>query len=347
MTKRNNTITYLKGLAMMLVVLGHAECSWTLLILITSFLRMPLFFMMSGYCFKERYLQNFREYMMKRIKGLYKPFVKWNLIFIAFHNLFVYLHIYDPIFGDRYFGMKDFLHYAQLTVFQMRGVEPLLGGYWFLNALFIGSILSWLVLRYIKRVEIALLITILITLIVHVFNIEIIFLNFNTRACVATLFIIGGHALARKQIKIMNFYLIAFSFILTYIGTKYWSEYVGNIQYEGWRIFPYIVNSCVFTWAVYSLFDRWKETKSFISRFMLFVGENTLTMLTWHLLAFKLVSIFIICYYHLPIQRLGEFPVIMEYASRGWWAAYFLAGVSVSLLIAYSRDWIRTRRKLA
>lgn len=55
---RDCSVTYSKAIAIMLVVLGHAyfetpvEC-WV------NFVHVPLFFFMAGYCFKEKYLENF------------------------------------------------------------------------------------------------------------------------------------------------------------------------------------------------------------------------------------------------------------------------------------------------
>lgn len=65
-----------------------------------------------------------------------------------------------------------------------------------------------------------------------------------------------------------------------------------------------------------------------------FIGQNTLTILTWHFLSFKVVSLIIIKIYDLPIERLSEFPVISEYATKGWWVAYFIMAMLVSNVFA-------------
>ena len=48
----------------------------------------------------------------------------------------------------------------------------------------------------------------------------------------------------------------------------------------------------------------------------------------------KIVSLIIIFTYNLPIVRLSEFPVIVEYANQGWWIGYLMVGVLCPLLIA-------------
>ena len=64
-----------------------------------------------------------------------------------------------------------------------------------------------------------------------------------------------------------------------------------------------------------------------------------MTILTWHLLSFKAVSLLIILIYGLPIEQLGEFPVIVEYATKGWWILYFVVGVGLPLLMKKFMDF--------
>lgn len=103
---------------------------------------------------------------------------------------------------------------------------------------------------------------------------------------------------------------------------------------------PYIVTAVLGTWAVYSL--PWSRLTGRTATLVQFIGNNTLTVLTWHFLAFKLVSLFIIYMYSLPMARLAEFPVITDYAVQGWWVAYFLVAIATTCAIAYCNHWIRS-----
>ena len=60
-------------------------------------------------------------------------------------------------------------------------------------------------------------------------------------------------------------------------------------------------------------------------------GNNTLPVLTWHMVSFKLVSLLIICVYQIPMEHLAEFPVIEQYTKDGWFILYFLIGMGVPL----------------
>ena len=59
---RDNSISIAKGIAIILMVLGHAQCP-ELLNRYLSMMRMPLFFFMSGYCFKIKYMDDGRGYL--------------------------------------------------------------------------------------------------------------------------------------------------------------------------------------------------------------------------------------------------------------------------------------------
>lgn len=73
------------------------------------------------------------------------------------------------------------------------------------------------------------------------------------------------------------------------------------------------------------------NSQSKIQEYLVYIGNNTLTVLTWHFLCFKLVSLILIIYYKEPIARLAEFPVITEYSRNGWFIIYFLFGIFIPI----------------
>lgn len=78
---RNTTISILKGIAIILMVIGHAEAPEMLTNFIYTF-HMPLFFMAAGYFFDRKYLSQPGVFIGKRIKGLYLPFLKWSILLL-------------------------------------------------------------------------------------------------------------------------------------------------------------------------------------------------------------------------------------------------------------------------
>ncbi len=157
---RDDKVTIAKAIAIILMVFGHAiaylsdvkECSisglygWTYDFI--YMFHMPVFFFLAGYCFKEKYLSTPKVFFMKRVKGLYKPFVKWGLIFLLLHNMFCYLHIYNEEYGvpglaSVPYVWKDFAVHALHIVTRMTDAEHMLGGYWFLHTLFFASLIGF------------------------------------------------------------------------------------------------------------------------------------------------------------------------------------------------------------
>lgn len=74
--KYNPIIGYLKALGIMLMVLCHSETGIPHLQTFVGMFHMPLFFIASGYCFKEKYLSAPRQYLYNKVRGIYWPYVK-------------------------------------------------------------------------------------------------------------------------------------------------------------------------------------------------------------------------------------------------------------------------------
>ncbi len=140
---KDKSVSMARGLAIVLMVLGHTGFSEYGGKFIYMF-HMPLFFFLSGYCFKSFYLSDFKKFAIKRIKGAYVPYVKWGLLFLFLHNVFYRLHFYDALFGDSLLGIRDYVVNV-LRVLTLTHSEKLLGGYWFLQAYFVASFMFFLV----------------------------------------------------------------------------------------------------------------------------------------------------------------------------------------------------------
>lgn len=99
------------------------------------------------------------------------------------------------------------------------------------------------------------------------------------------------------------------------------------------KILPYMMTAVMGTWCVCSL--PWQKLNGSFARFMEYVGNHTLTILTWHFLCFKLISLAVIGVYGIPIERLAEFPVIGEYTNSGWFVLYTFVGVGLPLSVNF------------
>ena len=142
---RDISLDIAKGMCIVLMVMGHSGCPEWISNFI-GFFHMPVFFFISGMLLNDRYLDDQKTGVAKKLKGYYKPFVKWTLIFMLFHNAFVSMHI----LSGKSYTLSDMLVMA-LRTFTMTGGEQLLGGYWFLISLTWASIGSIVILGLLKK----------------------------------------------------------------------------------------------------------------------------------------------------------------------------------------------------
>lgn len=143
---RNPSITILKALAIILVVMAHSSCP-TYLSRFSYMICVSLFFMASGYCFDIKYLNNEAEFVKRRFKGLYIPYVKWSLFFLLFNAFWFYTGILNEQYGNAEGGVTHPLNLHQWLqslwsiCLSMSGHDQFLGGaFWFFRALLVSSI---------------------------------------------------------------------------------------------------------------------------------------------------------------------------------------------------------------
>lgn len=152
---RDNTIDILKGIGIVLVVMGHSGVPQWMYNFIYSF-HMPLFFIASGWFLTTR-LTTTVDFVKRKIKGIYCPFVKWSIIFLLLHNVFYHIGIINGFYGHNgivaeLYTKRDFLSNLLNIVFRMSGYDSfLLGAFWFMRALFIANIILFLGCTIMKK----------------------------------------------------------------------------------------------------------------------------------------------------------------------------------------------------
>lgn len=162
----------IKCLAIIMIVIGHSGCPDYLRSLV-YWIHVPLFFYISG-CTnrKDEYYSlpvNVFEFIKKRVKTLYLPFLKYAIPVILLHNIFYSCGGYDTSFTVTEYGKQ----LARTFVLSIGDEEPLLKHLWFIKALFLAEILYALLLYVLQKVRIKKWYVILpIGLIAYVVNIN-------------------------------------------------------------------------------------------------------------------------------------------------------------------------------
>lgn len=146
--QRDNTVTLVKAIGIILMVVGHVVASDLVVRKAIFTFHMPLFFIMSGYCFNEKYMTDAKQFMLRKIKGIYVPFVLFSLPFLAMHNVLCHWNVYYP---DFLYGWKEFAWHTSRIVTRMSHNEGLLGTFWFLKELFWGNVIFYAIYRLIKK----------------------------------------------------------------------------------------------------------------------------------------------------------------------------------------------------
>ncbi len=137
----NAQVSIAKALGIILMVMGHAGCPGYLHDFIYLF-HMPLFFFLSAYFFRDaKVVDSAGQYVVRKFKNLYCPYIKWSIIFLLLHNLFCRIGFYDNSLS-----WQELFVNVKCSVRGMWQGERMLGGYWFLISLFWESLLFGLII---------------------------------------------------------------------------------------------------------------------------------------------------------------------------------------------------------
>lgn len=331
---RNDGITISKGIVMMLVVLNHS-CAPDAITHWTHLFNMPLFFIMSGYCFKEKYLEDVKTYTKRRLTGLYVPYIKWCLLFLLLHNAFCAIHLYGPEFGIQGitaypYSLTELARRAGGIVVFLIANEELLGGYWFLHELFWGSFLFYFLMRTTRNVYVVMGITLCMTLLMSYFDFRLSYF-IAWRTAFGTFFIALGHAYRRLGMEIhKQWKFIIPALLVTFSASLFFTTTMPECTTM--QVFPYALLGFLGTLMLLGLSEKIATMAGRIRTFLVYTGEHTLEILTWHMLCFKLVTLIFILCFSLPIARLESYPVIGLFAKQGWFLLYATVGVGIPLL---------------
>lgn len=326
--KRDDSVTISKAIGIILMVIGHSGLGGHLTSFIYLF-HMPLFFFLSGYCFKENYIYSPKVFFKKRIEGVYFPYIKWAILFLLFHNIFEKCYFYSDTYS-----VGQYLKHLTTIVLAMKGEEQLLGGFWFLNTLFWGAVIFFVIKKifsfhYGLKIGGALLLCFCIVF--NAFSLRIPFWGINDKIFLAAFFMLIGNVLSHKKIALTPIVItIGVGFML--LGTFFWHQQMLSLKCK--TIIPYTITAVIGSYLTLYLVKRIKWINfRYLYTIFLYIGNNTLVIFIWHFLSFKIVSLLVILLYNFPISRMSEFPVLNDIPNKGWWFAYSMIGVCFPLVI--------------
>lgn len=307
---------------------------------------MALFFMSSGYMWNETHAETISslvQYIRKKIKAYYVPFVIINLFFILTFNLFFRVGIYSdrniegiiPVYS---LEKMEFIK-TLLKVFTFSGGSQLAGATWFLRALFCITISNAVIAFVFNRLHLN---KVYIYCMLFVSGLGATLVNCNylfigdilekigLRAYFAGYFAYMLGTLIKKsrvieEIKVGNSKWMVASIVLLCIinGFGKIELNVGHIE----NIVFYTIASLTGWILIRALASSTLKINSFLS----YVGRKSIWILGLHFLCFKLVSIVWIKVTGMQMVYLAAYPVIKGPCFL--WLAYLMVGVLLPLFI--------------
>lgn len=281
--KRFDFIDQLKGISIFLIIYGHND-SDSLFAEILTTVRLPLFFVISGFLSKDKAWISLTELINKLNRRLIIPY----FLISGFLYLF-WLLIEDPYFyydHPHYNAVKNFigLFYAQGGKDYMAWGIPM----WYLPALFSISIIDFFSSRlpFWYRLIPALLLPVLGTLLFKWLGYHLPW-SFDN-AMVVYLFYFFGTMLRRinfnELIKGKEFLIFVLVLPIFLVGA-YHNKPI-NYYYASFQIMPLMfLNGLTGVVGLWALFSKIPALKPFI-----WVGKNTLPILAFHTLAMSFMQ---------------------------------------------------------
>lgn len=360
MKQQNTTISIVKGIAIILMVMGHTEGPGLLMNFIYLF-HMPIFFITAGYFFSRRYLTDSWTYVEKRFRGLYVPMVKWSLLFLLLHNAFFEVGLLNEQFGNWSNGVTHPYTLRQACqrvvniVFSMGGYDEfLLGAFWFFRALLVSSILFMALNRFLEGKHkwlhgngtvvaiIALALGFAVFRLGNGLKVLTIVQGGIRETWGVAFFGIGVLYRSYEHRIRENWAVALICFSLLVLGA--------NLHLAGMNLAPKMLDvlTLPLTGTIGFLMVHYvsgviDKHPGVLRDFLVYAGNMTVYIYVFHIISFKVVSALKIMWYGLPWGQIGCHMVIHEHHDDYFWILYTVAGVGLPLLWMYGYNNLKAR----
>lgn len=345
----NAVISICKGIAIILMVMGHAEPPD----LISNFIyifHMPLFFITAGYFFSRKYLDDPWSFCVKRFKGLYIPFLKWSIFFLVLHNLWFEIGLLNEDFGNWKGGVTHPYSWHQfwsrllLIVTSMSGYDEFMAGaFWFFRGLLLASILFLILYKLFdsKTNWRPVVCVVAVCACAWLFNayrlgneLKITTIPNGGLREVWGIFFFGVGVIYRHfEPKIGHRWWLA-SGCLAIMCVGAWQHWCGmNNSGQMRDLLTLPLTGCagfIFTKYVATLIE---SAGGITARLLTYIGNNTLYIFIFHIISFKVVSALKIAWYGLDPGQIGCHMVI-HYNNHEdlFFILYTIVGTALPLL---------------
>ena len=325
--KRESYIDIAKTIGIILVVLGHTDFIGKNII---YQFHLPLFFFLSGVVFNLDKVDNLKEFFYRRVKGLYVPFIIFEIISLLLHNFFSLIHFYTDLSNVKViYDFSDFIKMV-FKIITLGGGEQLVGPLWFLISTLEINIIFAIFMKWLKKY------TKKYNIIVFIICIILFFIGCYTdlprmlsQSLIGMFFYCCGYIFKINKEKVkFNIYLLLIALVTVLFCSKI--NYVDISQLEIRYKSLLIISGLAGTYAVLYISQKAKILEN---KFLLYCGKNTIYILALHCIFFKFIMLIEIFIYNVDINYLGLFPTYQH--SQIWSIPLTILGVVGPILVSY------------
>jgi len=266
MTYRIKYIDSIKGIAILLMLLGHCMSQKNMLSMWISSFNMPLFFIISGFLFSYRNKNNqeFQSMIKNKILKLMVPYFIFSLILAIFFCVLDFLNS-----GE---FMSNLYKYV-IRIIELKGIESL----WFIPCLFITEIVFYLINnKFDKKTTYIMVLSIYFICAIVGYNKNDLWFSVLFKSGVALLFFAFGYIMQ----KYIGLYKFSTTFILLiniiYIILFRLNGFVGLGAFELNNIFLFVILGITGSVGIIFLMIK-LENIDF--KLLNFLGSNTIIIL--------------------------------------------------------------------
>lgn len=304
------------------MVWAHAGAPMTAYI--TQF-HMPFFFFISVMLFIPEKC-TFGQYVKQKWKKLLVPFWGWNILMF-------------PIFFCLYYwknwSVKKFAIGIVEILFTVNKV-PFLGATWFVASLFWISVVVKLLYTALKGYKYADKIILIIGVGICICGFLVDLPYKQSRTLICCLFYILGFLYQKYTISSISAQMKNISAVIgmiVFIVVIQFNECDMGANYYKHKVLFLMgaLGATIFFLRVAVFIAKKKE--NIVIAHLMYLGKNSLDIVIWHFLAFRIAIIIQMILYREDVQVLIAFPT---YDSKnGWWIVYIIAGIYGSLVWKY------------
>lgn len=228
-----------------------------------------------------------QNYLWRKVKRIYFPYVKWALFFLFIHNFLFAVNIYNSKYVSSIYSCRDFLMTALYIVFKMQGEEAMLGGFWFLKCLFFASLTLFLSLKWIRNRTIIIILFLTLMFGNLMFNIHIPFWGLGKTYSMAVIFMYLGYMYKEKSIQLeCNSISLLVCFTIVCFGSLFWATSMLNFNLP--KAVPYILSGVAGSIMILGISRKLNEKSTLTHNNTLYLGNKTMIILALILFHLKL-----------------------------------------------------------